>query len=154
FSFRDANGQLAGFDIEVAKRLAADLGRPIEFVPFKWPELTLRVEHGEIDVAMSGVTQRADRTLSMLFSLPYAITGAVAVVRKSDRKRLPNLAALDKSAVKIAVNAGGHLEQVARRQFPRAAVTTVTENKALPKKLRGGEVDAVVSEQFEVRSWG
>ncbi|HVM96107.1 MAG TPA: transporter substrate-binding domain-containing protein [Candidatus Acidoferrales bacterium] len=154
FSFRDANGQLTGFDIDVAQRLAADLGRSAELVPFKWPELTSRIEHGDIDVAMSGVTQRADRTLSMLFSRPYAITGAVAVIRKSNHRRLPTLAALDNPTVKIAVNAGGHLEQVARRQFPQAQILSTTENATLSEQLRSGSVDAVVSEELEARTWG
>ncbi|MBI3782033.1 MAG: transporter substrate-binding domain-containing protein [Deltaproteobacteria bacterium] len=154
FSFRDAAGNLTGFDVDVANRLAADLGRPTVFESFKWPELVARLRQGDFEIAMSGVTQRADRLLNLTFTRPYAVTGAVALIRKSDRQRLPRLAALDRPTVKIAVNAGGHLEQVARRQFPQAQIVTANDNRALPVLLSKGSVDAVVSEEIEARSWG
>ncbi|MGH7860287.1 MAG: transporter substrate-binding domain-containing protein, partial [Candidatus Binatia bacterium] len=52
-----------GFDVEVAELLAADLGLRLEWVTFRWPELDERLAAGDFDVAMSGVTWRADRAL-------------------------------------------------------------------------------------------
>ncbi|HSG90170.1 MAG TPA: transporter substrate-binding domain-containing protein, partial [Pseudomonadales bacterium] len=50
-----------GFDVDVAKRLARDLGMRIEWVPFRWPELERRLRAGDFDVVMSGVTWRPER---------------------------------------------------------------------------------------------
>jgi len=61
FSFHAPSGELTGFDVVVAQRLGHDLGRSVEFVPFQWPDLTGRLRTGAFDVAMSGVTVRADR---------------------------------------------------------------------------------------------
>lgn len=153
FSFREPDGALAGFDIAIARRLAADLGRSMTFEPFSWPELTTRLRAGNFDIAMSGVTVRADRALQLAFSRPYAITGAVVVIRASNRKRYVSLESLDDEKVRLGVNAGGHLERVARQRFPRAQIRAVENNRELPALLRRGEIDAAISETFEARAW-
>jgi cyclohexadienyl dehydratase len=153
FSFRNPAGAWSGFDVEMAQRFASDTNRAVELVPFQWPDLLAQLRAGAFDIAMSGVTVRADRALQAAFSRPYATTGAVAVVRRTDRERLRALVLLDRETVRIAVNRGGHLEQIARERFPHAQLTTVADNAALPDLLSRGAVDAVISEQLEARTW-
>ncbi len=153
FSFHDAGGTLTGFDIDVARRLAADLGRQVTFVPLQWSGLMAQVRAGAFDIVMSGVTVRADRATSLAFSRPYVVTGAVAVIRRGARTRFRSAAALDRPGRRIAVNAGGHLEQVARQRFTHARVILVTDNATLPDVLLRGDADAVISDALEVRSW-
>jgi cyclohexadienyl dehydratase len=153
FSFRDTAGAFTGFDSVVAQRLATDLGRTIEFVPFHWPDLASQLASGALDIAMSGVTVRADRALQMAFSRPYVITGAVVVIRANDHKKFADVARLDRKGVRVAVNRGGHLEQVARQHFGHADVVSVNDNATLPDLLLHGGADAVVSEELEARTW-
>jgi len=153
FSMRDTTGALSGFDIAVAGRLAADLGRTAQFVSFRWPGLQAQLDDGAFDIVMSGVTVRADRAVHGAFSRPYAVSGAVVVIHKGHYHVRPTLTDLDRPEIRIAVNAGGHLEQVARAQFSRARVTPVRDNVTLPALLRSGTADAVVSEEFEARTW-
>ncbi len=154
FSFRMPSGELSGFDIAVAQRLAGDLGRRVEFVPFRWPELVTQLCAGAFDIAMSGVTVRADRAVSVAFSRPYAVTGAVAVIRSSDQEKFRSVTDLDEPTVRITVNRGGHLEQVARQRFARAQLLPVADNSALSGLLARGAADAAISEQFEASIWG
>jgi cyclohexadienyl dehydratase len=153
FSFRDRNGDLTGFDIVVAQRLASDLGRQIAFVPFRWPDLVAQLESGAFDVAMSGVTIRPDRATQIAYTRPYVVTGAVAVIRGSDKRRYRSVGDLDHARVRLGVNAGGHLEQVTRKRFPHAHVTLASNNRGLPDLLRRGKLDAVISEELEARTW-
>lgn len=153
FSFHGSAGELTGFDIAVAQRLAHDLGRAAEFVPFRWPDLTAQLRSGVFEVAMSGVTMRADRALFVNFTRPYAATGAVAVIRTADRAKFRRVADLDRDSVRIAVNRGGHLEQVARQHFAHARLVPLAENSALPGTLARGDVDAAISEALEARTW-
>ncbi len=153
FSYRYASGALAGFDVAVAQRLGQDLGRPVQFVTFRWPELVQQLRAGAFDIAMSGVTIQADRAIDVGFSRPYAIDGAVAVIRNRDRRKVHRLEDLDRPGTRIAVNAGGHLEQVARRRFVHARITALADNTALPKLLRRGGADAVISDRLEARLW-
>lgn len=153
FSFRDARGDLTGFDIAVARRLADHLGRPVEFVALRWPDLVTQLEGDAFDLAMSGVTVRPDRALHVVYTRPYALTGAVAVIRAANRRKFPRLKDLDRPTIRLGVNAGGHLEQVARQQFSHARLIAVSDNRSLPDLLRHGDIDAAVSEQYEARTW-
>ena len=153
FSFRAPSGELTGFDIAVAQRLAHDLGRSVEFVPFRWPDLVSQLRSGAFDVAMSGVTVRADRALFVDFTRPYAASGGVAAIRAADSGKFHTVTDLDRETVRIAVNRGGHLEQVARQQFTHAQLIAMAENTALPNALARGEVDAAISEEFEAQTW-
>lgn len=146
-------GVLDGFDIDAAKRLGQDLGRPVEFRIVPWLSLTAATKDGDFDIAMGGITMRADRALVGRYTRPYAAVGIVALVREAYVKRFGSAEALNSPGVRIAVNAGGHLEQVARAQFPRARIDAVPDNHAVPQRLTAGKADAVLSDTAEARDW-
>ncbi len=149
FSLRAADGGWSGFDVEVARAYADARGRRLELVPFRWPELAPRLAADDFDVAMSGVTVRADRLLTGTMTAAVARADAVVVVR---RQGVP-ARGLDRPEVRIAVNRGGHLERVARAHLRRAALVTVDDNRRLPVLLASREVDAVVTDTLEAATF-
>jgi ABC-type amino acid transport substrate-binding protein len=70
FSFRNADGQLVGFDVEIAERLAGALEVEAEFVPINWNELPSMLEDGRIDI-MPGIWYRPNWFGRMRLSQPY-----------------------------------------------------------------------------------
>jgi cyclohexadienyl dehydratase len=144
-------GAPAGFDVELLRAYADERGLALEWVPFRWPELSADLAAGRFDVAAGGVTVRPERSLAGVFSVPVATTGAVALVRDAARFAAP--ADLDRAGVRIAVNAGGHLERVARQRFPAALLVPVADNGRVPEALRRGEVDAALSDSAEAPRW-
>jgi cyclohexadienyl dehydratase len=151
FASETAPGGFDGFDVALARGFAQAEGRPLELVRFRWPELDDALREGRFDVAMSGVTVRADRSLVGRFSLPVAESGAVALVR--DGGRFPDLAALAQARAHIVVNAGGYLERVARERFPSAHVEALSDNAQVRSALLEGRADAAVSDTLESREW-
>lgn len=125
-----------GFDIDVAALLGADLGIEIEWVPFSWPELRQRVASSDLDLVMSGVTWRADRAVVGWMTRAVASGG-------------PCLLSRDESRARIGVNRGGFLENWARERYGERVIS-VDDNLALPGKLAAGEVDAIVTDSFEL----
>jgi Na+/H+-dicarboxylate symporter/ABC-type amino acid transport substrate-binding protein len=71
YSYFNAANELVGFDMEMAGRLARDLGVQLELVPVKTEELDAVVNRGDVDIVMSGVVVTFHRASSMLFSEPY-----------------------------------------------------------------------------------
>lgn len=140
-----------GFSIDVARAFARAAGRRIEWVRFRWPELTSDLETGRFELALSGVTIRPDRSVAGRFSLPLTANGAVALVADSSTARSP--ADLDRPGIRIAVNRGGHLERVARSLFARAVLDSVPDNAAVPRRLAEGRADAVVTDNLEAPHW-
>jgi cyclohexadienyl dehydratase len=152
--FSVAQGEsLAGLDVDLMTRLAHDLGATVRFVRFRWPDLSDDLAQGKFDVVASGVTVRPERALVGRYTRPYANTGAVALVRTEDAARLTDRAAIDRTGVRIAVNRGGHLEQVARRLFPRATIEPVSDNSELPGRVLVGRADVALSDSAEARAW-
>jgi cyclohexadienyl dehydratase len=150
FSLR-AGADFEGFDVALARAYARERGLALELVPFHWPELVADLAGGRFDVAMGGVTVRPERSLAGTFTVPVVESGAVALVRKDSG--FFDLASLNDPGVRIAVNAGGHLESVARASFHRAKLSALPDNAAVLPALRAGEVDAAVTDTIEARVW-
>jgi cyclohexadienyl dehydratase len=141
----------AGLDVELLRAYAEERGLAVEWVRFRWPDLVADLTAGRFDVAAGGVTVRPERSVAGRFSVPVATTGAVALLR--DAVRFRTLADLDRDDVRIAVNAGGHLERVGRQHFPAARLVPIEGNARVPEALRRGEVDAVLTDSAEAPTW-
>lgn len=147
----DAGDGPEGFDIEVARRFASDQEWRLELVGFRWPELLEDLAAKRFDVAMSGVTVRPERSVAGRFSVPVAVSSATALVQ-GDSPYL-DASGLALPGVRIAVNAGGHLENVARTRFPRATILAIPDNRAVLAALLEYKVDAVVTDDLEQEHW-
>jgi len=144
-------GQPTGFDIEIARAFALDQGMALHFVAFRWPSLLADLEADRFDLAMSGVTVRPERSLAGRFSIPVTTSGAVVLVRRELAAH--DLATLDDPRYAIAVNAGGHLERVARQALPSARLQAIPDNRAVIQALLDGRADAVVTDTMEAPGW-
>ena len=140
-----------GFDVVLARAYAEERGLAVEFVRFGWPRLAADLAAGRFDVAMSGVTVRPDRSLVGRFSVPVVESGAVVLVH--EHSTASNLDELDQRRYRIGVNAGGHLERVARQQFARASLLFIPENGSVLQALLAQDVDAVVTDTLEAPLW-
>jgi len=137
----ERDGRPDGLDVEVARRFAHDSGRRLELVRFRWPELTGDLAAGRFDLAMGGVTMRPERAVAGAFTRPVAAAGAVVLARQ----RLDPGA----SGLRLGVNAGGHLERVAARLFPRALLVRTSDNRALGALLESGAAEAILTDEAE-----
>lgn len=147
----EEGGTLSGFDLTVARAFARDAGFALRLERFAWPDLARDVAAARFDVAMSGVTMRPERSVVGRFSVPVARSGAVVLA--TPEAAAGGLDGLDRSEVRIAVNAGGHLERAARSRFPHASLRPLAENDAVRRALAERSVDAIVSDTLEAPGW-
>ena len=90
----DDSGELSGFEIDVARKLAADLDVSVEFVRYDNDRLVRALEAGEIDLIAAGMTISVDRARHVNFSRPYAVGGvaiATNLTRTADVTRFEDL---------------------------------------------------------------
>lgn len=140
-----------GFSVDVARAFARAQGRSIEWVRFRWPTLEADLVAGRFDLALSGITVRPDRSLAGRFSLPLAASGAVVLVPATSP--ITTAGELARPGLRIAVNAGGHLERVARALLPAARIEAVADNAEVPRRLAAGACDAVMTDSQEADHW-
>jgi cyclohexadienyl dehydratase len=140
-----------GFSVSVAEAYARATGVTLEWSRFRWPELADDLATGSFDLALSGITIRPDRSILGRFGLPLTISGAIVLVPANSP--LESTRDLDRSSIRIAVNAGGHLERVTRHLFPAAHIEAIADNAAVLGSLAGGAADAVVTDTLEAPHW-
>jgi len=83
WAMKDKTGKLIGFEIDVATRLAEDMGVKIEFTPTKWAGIIPALLTGKFDVIIGGMSVRPDRNLKVNFSIPYDYAGQSMVANKN-----------------------------------------------------------------------
>ncbi|MFQ5417031.1 MAG: transporter substrate-binding domain-containing protein [Myxococcota bacterium] len=148
---RDDPPVFDGFDVALARAYALDRGLALVLERFRWPDLTKALESNRFDVAMSGVTVTPTRSAAGRYSVPVAETGAVVLARQPER--FDELRDLNRSVIRIGVNAGGYLESVANATFPRATIVAIPDNAAVLQALVAENVHAVVTDNIEAQRW-
>ncbi len=150
FALADGD-DIDGLDVDLARRLGVDLGCRVELVQFAWPDLLERLGRGDFELALGGITMRAERALRGIYSRPYARTGVTVLTRRDSA--LQSLTDLNRPEVRVAVNRGGHLERWARANLVRADLRPTSDNRSLPVLLAEARVDAIVTDSAEARDW-
>ncbi|MBO9101369.1 MULTISPECIES: amino acid ABC transporter substrate-binding protein [unclassified Rhizobium] len=84
FTFHDASGKLAGFDVEIAEAIAAKLGVKAEFVEGKWDGLIAGLDAKRYDSVINEVGITDARKQKYDFSDPYIASKAALIVRDND----------------------------------------------------------------------
>ncbi|MEI7694698.1 MAG: transporter substrate-binding domain-containing protein [Chlorobium sp.] len=82
-SFVDKNGEVTGFDGELARRLAAKLNKPVKFYDMKFMALIPALQSGKIDAIISNVIASEERKKKVDFSRPYFLMPQVMLVKKA-----------------------------------------------------------------------
>jgi ABC-type amino acid transport substrate-binding protein len=85
FEYVDVNKkQLAGFDIELMKAIAAAANLDVEFVNTGYTQVLAGVTQCQVDGAIAAIPISDDLKQQMLFSEPYYAFGQVVVIKKGN----------------------------------------------------------------------
>lgn len=83
-SFLNDQGQMDGFDIDVAKEVAKRLGVEVEFKTIDWDLITPGGWAGRWDISIGSMTPTAERAEVLWFTDPYYYTPASFAVHKDN----------------------------------------------------------------------
>ncbi len=121
FSYFNEQNQLVGFDIDMAHRLADDLGVAIEFVPFTPKTLIRQLDEDHFDLAMSGLEGTIERATAFPVADSY-MDVTLAIVLPDYRKTVfLDFDELRHSTdLKIAVVSNSFFDEKAHEYFPNA----------------------------------
>lgn len=122
WTMQDKNGDYIGFEVDVAKRLAKDLGVKVELVPTKFAGIIPALLADKFDIIIGSMSVTPERNLKGNFSIPYdyATIEAVANKKKTEGFKFPE--DYNKPEVIIAVRSGSTPAIVAKKMFPNATI--------------------------------
>ena len=78
--YPDENGDWIGFDADMAKAFAEEMGVDVEFIEINWDNKISELEYKAIDAVWNGMTLTDEVTSSMSCSDPYCVNSQVVVV--------------------------------------------------------------------------
>ena len=147
WAMRDKKGDLIGFEIDVGKRVAADMGVEVEPLPPAWDGIIPALLAGKYDVIISGMSITMKRNLTVNFTHPYANTGyiLVASTAMAQKKGLKTLEDNNSSDITIATRRASTGAIAAQKNFPKAKLIYFDDGTMGIQEAANGKVDATTS---------
>jgi arginine/lysine/histidine transporter system substrate-binding protein len=137
--------EIVGFDIEIAKEIAKDLGVELEIKDMKFDGLLAALDTSNIDIIIAGMTPTEERKKNVDFSNIYYKAEQAIIVRTADKDKYKTLQ--DLAGKKIGVQKGTTQEQIAKDEIANAKLTSLGKIPDLILQLENQMVDATVVEK-------
>ena len=134
FGFRDKNGELVGFDIDLANEAAKRMGVKFEFKPIDWSNKENELDSGNIDIIWNGLDITPERQERILYSKPYMDNRQILLSKKSNNFSFHS--ELDLAGKVVGTQAGSNSE------------TYVDENKTLLNSFKDFKTYATFKQAF------
>ncbi|MFK7877665.1 MAG: transporter substrate-binding domain-containing protein [Paracoccaceae bacterium] len=144
WSMRDLNGELIGFELDVGRELAKDMGVDVEFVPTAWDGIIPQLVSGNFDVIISGMSITPARNLTVNFSDPYAYSG-LTVLSNSEMTDGFTLDDYNSADVTFAARRGATPATVIAQLFPEATLLLFDEDGAATQEVLNGNAHATMA---------
>jgi polar amino acid transport system substrate-binding protein len=134
--------QLEGFDVDIARRIADELGVKLRLVPTAAQHRVTFLSSGRIDLALGALTQTPERAELIDFSIPLH-TEAMSVLT-TDRLAITTWQELNSPEITL-VNMRGNLSvELLKERLPDAKTLLVDGNADTIRALAQGRADALV----------
>ena len=141
----DGKDEIVGFDIEIAKQLAKDLGVKLEIKDMAFDGLLVTLQSSDkIDMIFAGMTPTDERKQNADFSDIYYVATHRFIVRSGDETSITSMD--DLKGKKIGVQKGSIQEGIAKDNFDAANIKSLDKIPDLVLDLKNNKVDAVLAE--------
>jgi polar amino acid transport system substrate-binding protein len=145
WTLQDSSKQLSGFEIDVANKLAQDMGVEAKYSIYEWDMLLDALEKGEIDVIAGGMSITPARALKVNFSLPYAESGLSLIAHSAKTKNINSLEKANQPEVNFAIVEGTVAHDLVSSLFSNATLKQYKTPEAAAEALVAGAVHALVA---------
>lgn len=145
WAMQDKEGELIGFEIDVATRLAEDMGVDVEFVPTQWSGIIPALLTGRFDVIIGGMGIRPDRNLRVNFTIPYDYSGMSIAANASTVGGFTSLEQFNDPDVTIAARIGTTAADAAQKYLPNAELRLFEQETQAVQEVLNGSADAIVA---------
>ena len=146
WSMRAKNGDLIGFELDVGRKLAEDMGVEVEFVETAWDGIIPALVSGKFDVIISGMSWTPQRNLTVNFSEPYAYSGLKILANKKLTEGL-TIKDLNDPKVIFSARRGATPATVIAAMFPDATLLQFDEDGAAAQEVLNGNAWATMSSE-------
>ena len=143
--FKDDNGNWIGFDADMARLAAEELGVEVEFVVIEWKKKTAELQSKNIDLIWNGMTATDELDEALDFSVSYAENKQVVVTTAANAGKYTTIEAL--KTAKIAVEDASAGDITATETVAATTINRVTNQAAALLEVKAGTSDVAIIDQ-------
>jgi len=147
WAMRDKNGDLIGFEIDVAKKVAADMGVDVEFVPTAWDGIIPALLAGKFDVIIGGMSITPARNLTVNFTHPYANSSLGVMANKKLAEKLSWPDGYNSADVTFVCRRGATPCVYIQDHFPKATLRQFDDQGQTVQEVLNGNAHVMMSSQ-------
>lgn len=142
-----ANGkdEIVGFDIDIAKEVAKELGVELEVKDMDFDGLLVALQAGKVDMVFAGMTPTDERKENADFSDIYYTATHRFILRSGEEGSVKSFD--DLKGKKIGVQKGSIQEGIAKDNFDEANIKSLAKVTDLVLDLKNNKVDAILIEE-------
>ncbi|PLY07136.1 MAG: amino acid ABC transporter substrate-binding protein [Desulfuromonas sp.] len=147
WAMKDKTGGYVGYEIDVAKRLAEDMGVEIDFVPTKWSGIIPALLTGKFDIIIGGMGITPERNLKVNFSEPYEFSGMSLVANSKLAGGRAGLEAFNDPGLTVVARIGTTAAAAAKKYLPKAQIRLFDDEGQALQEVLNNRAAAMVSSQ-------
>jgi polar amino acid transport system substrate-binding protein len=151
-TFRDANGAMIGYDVDLANAICKNLGVKAEFIDTVWSGVIPALYTKKFDLVMSSLSYTPERLKRVAFSIPYVEASQALLIRATDAKRITGIAGMNGNVLGIKLGSPGQTLQPKLDAQLKAEggagfkeIKTFDDHPAAYIALAQGKVDGVLN---------
>lgn len=148
FSYKDAEGKLVGFEIDLANALCEQAKLQCDIISQDWDGLIPGLQAQKYSAIMAGMSDTPERRQAVTFSEPYFINNLVLMGKKGIDQGSPDLAGKT-IAVQRATTAADYIAE----HFPKAVVKAYDTQDNAYIDLEAGRADLMLSDSAPALNW-
>ena len=145
WAMRSKTGELIGYEVDVSKKLAEDMGVKLEIVPTAWDGIIPALIAGKFDFIIGGMTITPARNLTVNFTSPYSATGVQLVASKKLASGWSRIEDFNKADVTLVARRGSSAATAAQRFFPKATLRQFDDDAQSILEVVNGRAHALVA---------
>jgi polar amino acid transport system substrate-binding protein len=150
WTMKTKSGELIGFEIEIARKIASDMDVTPEIKIYEWEKIIPALQNGEIDVIAGGMAITPGRALKVNFSRPLAESGVSLATNSERTQNITSLKELNSEAAVISVVAETFAHSVAKTFFDQAKIKVYPTSDLAEQEVLEGRAHVYLATVAEV----
>lgn len=148
-TFKDpSTNEYKGFEIDIVKELASDMGVNLVIIPTEWKTLVNGILSNKYDISTSA-SLSAKRALSTGYTNSYFKLATVPLTLKENLNKFTSWEDINLKSVKVAVTLGTTQEQQAKQLFPNATLNIIESPARDFQEVLAGRSDVHLTSNIE-----
>jgi len=147
WAMRNKEGQWVGFEVDVATKLAKDMGVQVDLMPTAWDGIIPALISGKFDVIIGGMSVTPQRQEQIDFTTPYSNSGQGIAASKQLAANLKWPDGYNSSDVTFTCRRGAPTCKLIMEKWPKATVRQFDDDAIAFQEVINGNAHATVSSE-------